>query len=93
MTLAMFDSAAFAKAVAGRLKHQRLEVRAAAQQTGLSAATISRVSRGSPPDVQSLATLLAWLQLPFEVFVSETDKYDPPQTARAGGEGEGVPAA
>lgn len=74
MILAIFDVAQFAKAVAGRLKHQRIDVRSAAQETGLSAATISRVARGSPPDVQSLATLLAWLQLPFEVFVSETDK-------------------
>ena len=74
MTLAIFQTERFAQAIAGRLKYLRLDVRSAARETGLSAATISRVARGSPPDVQSLATLLAWLQLPFEVFVVGRDE-------------------
>jgi transcriptional regulator with XRE-family HTH domain len=61
-----FDADKFALAV--RVRRGGKSLRAAARESGVSASTLSRIERGSPPDVDSLYALAAWLSVPLSLF-------------------------
>ena len=44
----------------------------AAKQTGLSKATLSRLEKGSLPDVRTYAIVCQWLGMPMESFFSKS---------------------
>lgn len=64
-----FDAKAFGCALAYRMKYRRLAMRDVSKVSGVSASTICRCTLFKRPDVDSLAKLLAWLEMPFEAFV------------------------
>ena len=56
-------------------RQQRLSVRGAAQQAGLSSATFNRIERAEPASGESLFRIVLWLKIPLEVL-----KDDEPRT-------------
>lgn len=68
-----FDSEAFYAALnATRLSRQKTW-KEVAQEAGIAASTLSRMSQGTKPDVNGLAALLAWSNLKAEMFICGTE--------------------
>jgi len=59
-----FDQARLVQDIRARRTRLGLSQRTASKEAGLGPTTISRVERGSPPDVKTLAHILLWLDLP-----------------------------
>ncbi len=57
----MFDAEAFAEMIRVKMARERVSCRDVAARTGTSHATVSRVSRGNPPDVETFLRLSKWL--------------------------------
>ncbi len=57
----LFNARKFGRTVRGELAAKGLSVRRAAREIGISSATVSRVARGRPPDVESYLRLRLWL--------------------------------
>lgn len=57
----MFDAAAFAEMVRVKMARDRLSVRDVEAMIGVSHATVSRVARGGPPNVETFLRLSKWL--------------------------------
>ncbi len=73
MTGASFDQPAFAAAIAAVIAARSLSDRQAAEQAGLSPSTITRAIRqGHNLDVNGLAALADWAQLPVDAFIVRT---------------------
>ncbi len=53
-----------------------------AEETGVAASTLSRMSQGSSPDVNGLAALLKWSNLKAEMFIRGTSKEEAPPIAK-----------
>jgi transcriptional regulator with XRE-family HTH domain len=77
-----FDMEAFYAALnAARLSRQKTW-KEVAQEAGIAASTLSRMSQGSNPDVHGLAALLKWSNLKAETFIRGASKEEPPPIAR-----------
>lgn len=57
----LFDAQAFGERVAAKLEKYSLSYRDAAREVPCSSATLNRVARGSPPDVENYLRLSRWL--------------------------------
>lgn len=69
MTEERFDSDAFYAALnATRLSRQKTW-KDVAEEAGINASTLSRIGQGAKPDVNGLASLLAWSNLKAEAFI------------------------
>lgn len=66
-----FDSIGFGMALHGRRQMRGLDLRSAAAQVGISAATFQRVEAGHPCDLQTAICAADWLELPIESFIRE----------------------
>jgi transcriptional regulator with XRE-family HTH domain len=81
-----------------RLTRERLNLREAAAQAGVSAATLSRVLNGRVPDTATFAALVRWLGVSADLFIDRdrevsgveaieahlrADRTLPPATAKA----------
>lgn len=66
---AVFDEAAFYKAVQGRLSSEGLSWRELGRRLELSSSTFSRLARGRRPDIDTFLRLLSWLEMPARAFV------------------------
>ncbi|TAL07970.1 MAG: XRE family transcriptional regulator [Chloroflexota bacterium] len=64
-----FDTEAFFAALDAQRTAQRLTWKDVAGRTGLSASTLTRIGQGRRPDVDGLASLLAWSGLEAESFI------------------------
>ena len=64
-----FNSLLFSKAIQGRILQYGLSLRESAQQTGVSASTLSRLANGESPDIDSFAALVRWLDIDANVFL------------------------
>ena len=74
---ARFDGAAFFAALDAERQARRFSWRQVADECGISASTLSRMSQGKHPDVNGLAALAAWSGLELDRFVrSATSKED-----------------
>lgn len=63
--------------IKAKLRESGLGLRAAAQECGLSASTLSRLQRGvssSLPDANTLSKLAAWLDVPIGRLLSENEQ-------------------
>lgn len=84
--------------VRARLEQQGLKLRQAAEQTGVSAATLSRVLNNKLPDTRTFAALVRWLDVSADLFIPtraatstpemieahlRADRTLPPELARA----------
>ena len=66
---AAFDARAFFRALDAERSSRRLTWKDVAQQAGISASTLTRMSQGRRPDVDGLATLLSWSGLEVAPFI------------------------
>ena len=64
-----FDSGAFFAALDGERQARQLTWRKVADESGVSASTLTRIAQGKRPDVDSLAALSAWSGLEVDTFV------------------------
>src|SRR5215475_15127620 len=61
-------------AVRRRREQQKLSLRDVADQTGVSASTLSRIENGTgKPDADNIARLASWLDVPMERILSGRD--------------------
>ncbi|SRR6266567_8933916 len=63
-----FDRHLFSATIQSRLLEKGLSVREAANATGISASTISRLANGEAPDIDSFAALALWLEVDSNQF-------------------------
>lgn len=64
-----FDVDALHSAMDSERRSRRLTWKDVAQESGVSASTLTRLSQGRQPDVNSLAALTAWLGLSADQFI------------------------
>jgi len=64
-----FDVESFYAALDSQRQSKKLTWKQVAEQSGISASTLTRMAQGRRPDVDSLAALLAWSGLKAELFV------------------------
>ena len=69
--------------VKARLDQHGLKLRAAASQTGVSAATLSRVLNGKLPDTKTFAALVRWLGVSADLFIPTRSTASVPETIEA----------
>ena len=66
---ARFDGDAFYAALDGERQARQCTWKRVAEESGISASTLTRISQGKRPDVDSLAALSAWSGLNVDRFV------------------------
>ena len=66
---ARFDVAALHAVLESERRSRRLAWKDVASQSGVSASTLTRLSQGRQPDVNSLAALTAWLGMSADHFM------------------------
>lgn len=79
MGRARFDGEAFFAALDGQRLGRALTWRQVAQQSGVGASTLTRMSQGKLPDAQGLAALAAWAGLDTAKFLRDTSGEAPAQ--------------
>ena len=70
MSRAEFDAAGFYRALDAVRGARSLNWKLVAEQSGVSASTLTRLAQGRRPDVDSLAALVAWAGLSADHFVN-----------------------
>jgi transcriptional regulator with XRE-family HTH domain len=68
---AHFDGQAFYAALDAHRQAKDLSWRQVADQTGVSASTLTRMAQGRLPDVEGLAALSAWAGLDTDAFIHQ----------------------
>jgi len=69
-----FDASAFFSALDAQRAARRLTWKDVANQSGVSASTLTRMAQGRRPDVDSLAALITWSGLIADDFIRTTEK-------------------
>jgi len=69
MSKAQFDAEAFYGALDAERLARGYNWKQVAQQSGVSASTLTRIAQGKRPDVDSMAALLGWSGLSADAFV------------------------
>lgn len=69
--------------VRARLDQEHLKLRDAAEQTGVSAATLSRVLNNKLPDTKTFAALVRWLGVSADLFIPSNKSASVPETIEA----------
>jgi len=69
--------------VKAKLDQHGLKLRDAATQTGVSAATLSRVLNGKLPDTKTFAALVRWLGVSADLFIPTRSTASVPETIEA----------
>ena len=64
-----FDSEAFYAALDGERRSRQLTWKVVASEAGVGASTLSRMSQGKLPDIDSVAAMLAWSGLDVRKFM------------------------
>ena len=75
-----FDTAGFFVALDAQRRSKSMTWRGVADGAGVSASTLTRMSQGKRPDVDGLASLLAWSGLTAEDFIREEGERVQPET-------------
>lgn len=73
MSKAEFDAAGFHRALEAVRASRSLNWKQVAEQSSVSASTLTRLTQGRRPDVDSLAALVAWAGLSADAFVQAGD--------------------
>ena len=76
---ARFDGDAFYAALDGERQARQFTWRRVAEESGVSASTLTRISQGKHPDVNGLAALAAWSGLDMDRFVRSTAAKEEPE--------------
>lgn len=69
MSRAEFDAAGFYRALDAVRTARRLNWKLVAEESGVSASTLTRLAQGRRPDIDSLAALVTWGSLSADDFV------------------------
>lgn len=72
-----------ASAIESKLGDEKLRLREAAGQIGISAATLSRVINGKLPDTGSFAALVNWLGVSADLFIAGPQRTTGPEAIEA----------
>lgn len=67
-----FNAAGFFRAIDTTRTAKRLNWKQVAEDSGVSASTLTRLGQGKRPDVDSMAALVGWSGLSADAFVSRT---------------------
>jgi transcriptional regulator with XRE-family HTH domain len=78
MATGKFDGEAFFAAIDAVKEARRLTWKKVAEQAGVPASTLTRMSQGRRPDVDSLASLCAWSGLKIEDFTRQARRAPQP---------------
>lgn len=73
MDRAQFDAEGFYAALDAQRAARKLLWKKVAEESGVSASTLTRLAQGKRPDVDSLAALLTWAGLSADPFVLSED--------------------
>ncbi len=73
MSRAEFDSVGFYRALDAVRGARRINWKQTAEESGVSASTLTRLAQGRRPDVDSLAALVTWAGLSADDFVSSQE--------------------
>jgi len=73
MPKGQFDAEAFYAALDSRRQSRRITWKQVAEESGVSASTLTRMAQGRRPDVDSMAALAAWSGLSVDLFVYHDD--------------------
>ena len=76
---ARFDGGAFFAALDAERQARQCTWRRVAEESGVSASTLTRISQGKRPDVDSLAALSAWSGLDVDRFVRSAAAKEEPE--------------
>lgn len=74
MTPGEFDGEAFYAALDAQRQARQITWKQVAKESGVSASTLTRLSQGRRPDVDSMAALLAWAGLNADTFIRRHKK-------------------
>lgn len=69
--------------IRARLEQDRLRLRDAAAEAGVSPATLSRVINGNLPDTRTFAALVRWLNVSADMFIPRTSTASVPEVVEA----------
>lgn len=69
MEKAQFDAEGFYAALDAQRASRKLHWKKVAEESGVSASTLTRLAQGKRPDVDSLAALVGWAGLSADAFV------------------------
>lgn len=72
-----------ASMIRARLEQDGLKLRDAAEQSGVSAATLSRVLNNKLPDTRTFAALVRWLGVSADLFIPAGRRPTTPETIEA----------
>lgn len=72
MRIRQFDHGAFYASIDGERRSRGLTWKNVAEQAGVNASSLSRMSRGQRPDVDTLAALTIWADLDANAFIDGT---------------------
>jgi transcriptional regulator with XRE-family HTH domain len=64
-----FDGEAFYSALDGQRQARRITWKKVAEESGVSASTLTRIAQGKRPDVDSMAALISWSGLNADSFI------------------------
>ncbi|MFN3857309.1 MAG: helix-turn-helix domain-containing protein [Caulobacter sp.] len=74
MSPAQFDGRAFFSALDAQRQSRKLTWKKVAEEADVSASTLTRISQGRRPDVDSLACLCSWAGIAADQFMRPTTK-------------------
>lgn len=74
MEHATFDGAAFIAALDAQRQSRKITWKKVAEEAQVSASTLTRLTQGRRPDVDSLAALCSWSGLQADIFIKGTQK-------------------
>ncbi len=77
MARGQFDGEAFHAALDAQRLGRGMTWKKVAEESGVSASTLTRMAQGRHPDVDSMASLLAWSGLDADSFVRRSGKDEP----------------
>jgi transcriptional regulator with XRE-family HTH domain len=73
MTRGEFDGEGFYAALDSQRQGRKITWKKVAEESGVSASTLTRISQGKRPDVDSMAALLTWSGLDADEFIRRND--------------------
>ena len=76
---ARFDGGGFFAALDAERQARQLTWKQVAEECGISASTLTRMSQGKRPDVDGLAAMVAWSGLEMDQFVRSTSAKEEPE--------------
>lgn len=81
-TKGTFDTAAFYAALDSQRASKKKNWKQVAEESGVSASTLTRMANGKRPDIDGLAALLKWSGLQAEDFIESNEPGDPETLAK-----------